>query len=63
MQIHWAAKRGDNVAIQRQLGRGVNVDAQDDEGKTPLMYAAEGRRAPHDAQQRDEILCLLEEAV
>ena len=45
MQIHWAARRGDNLAVDRQLRRGVNVDAKDDEGKTPLMYAAEGRRS------------------
>jgi ankyrin repeat protein len=45
MQIHLAAKRGDNRAIERFLRRGVHADATDNEGKTPLMYAAEGRRS------------------
>lgn len=45
MQIHWAAKRGDNAAIERQLRRGIAVDAADREGRTPLMFAIEGRRA------------------
>ncbi len=45
MQIHWAAKRGDNFAVERQLRRGVDVNAMDVEGKTPLMCAAEGQRA------------------
>lgn len=45
MQIHWAAKRGDNSAIERQLQRGISVDALDREGKTPLMWAVEFGRA------------------
>lgn len=40
MQIHYAARRGDVDAIRRQGGRGVNVDARDDAGETPLMYAS-----------------------
>lgn len=45
MQIHSAAKRGDNLAVERQLRRGIDVDARDGEGKTPLIRAAEGRKA------------------
>ena len=44
-QIHWAAKRGDHEAIQRHLRRGAEIDSGDRAGKTPLMYAAEGRLA------------------
>ncbi|MDB5337737.1 MAG: ankyrin [Planctomycetaceae bacterium] len=45
MQIHLAAKRGDNSAIERQLQRGVSVDVLDQEGKTPLMCAVESGHA------------------
>jgi ankyrin repeat protein len=43
MQIHLAAKRGDNSAIEHQLQQGVSVDVLDQEGKTPLMRAVESR--------------------
>ena len=45
MQIHFAAKRGDIKALQRQLARDINVDERDQEQKTPLMHAAEDCRA------------------
>ena len=45
MQIHWAAKRGDHKALNRHLRAGIPVNACDDEGQTPLMCAAESRRA------------------
>ena len=46
MQIHYAARRGDNAAIDRQLARGVPVDAYDPyDGTTALMSAAAGRPA------------------
>lgn len=44
-QLHWAARRGDTAEVLRQLARGVPVDARDDDGRTPLMEAAEGRLA------------------
>lgn len=44
-QLHWAARRGDTAEVLRQLARGVPVDARDNDGRTPLMEAAEGRLA------------------
>lgn len=41
MQLHWAAKRGDNSAIERQLQRGVNQEALDE----ALRLAAEAPKA------------------
>src|ERR687895_308528 len=48
LPIHWAARRGDHSAIERQMGRGIAVDAADEDGKTPLMHATEGRLASVD---------------
>lgn len=45
MQIHFAARRGDIRALQRQLDRDINVDERDQQQKTPLMHAAEDNRA------------------
>lgn len=47
MQIHRAAARGDREAVERQLARGVPVDARDDadDACTPLMRAAGDPRA------------------
>ena len=52
MQIHLAAKRGDNLVIERHLRRGVSVDAKDEDGKTPLDRALEAseRFSRHAAQ-------------
>ena len=43
-QIHWAAKRGDLQAVQRELGR-CKVDARDFDGETPLMCAVLDKRS------------------
>ena len=51
MQIHFAARRGDIIALQRQLTSGVNINENDRDGKTPLMHAAEDRRAHLDTLQ------------
>ncbi|MCC6729970.1 MAG: ankyrin repeat domain-containing protein [Chthonomonadales bacterium] len=47
MQIHQAAARGDREAVERQLARGVPVDAPDhaDDACTPLMCATRDPRA------------------
>jgi ankyrin repeat protein len=40
----YAAGMGDTEVVERLIKRGVNVNAHDDEGVTPLMLAAqEGR--------------------
>ena len=46
MQIHFAAKRGDIEAVQRQVSRRIPIDSRDEsDGKTPLMFAAESKHA------------------
>jgi ankyrin repeat protein len=50
MQIHYAAKHGDRAAVQRQLSRGVSIDARSEAsfgcgGKTPLMWAIQSPEA------------------
>ena len=42
LQLHWAARRGDEAAILRELNSGHDVNATDSEGLTPLMYATKG---------------------
>lgn len=39
--IHDAASKGDNAEIKRLLGKGVSVNAKDDNGRTPLHLAVE----------------------
>ncbi|MDE2643043.1 MAG: ankyrin repeat domain-containing protein [Verrucomicrobiota bacterium] len=38
--IHDAARNGDLAGVQAELDKGVDVNAKDDVGKTPLTYAA-----------------------
>jgi ankyrin repeat protein len=43
--LHNAARNGDLPAIQRYVAAGMSVDSRDDEGKTPLMRAADAKIA------------------
>jgi ankyrin repeat protein len=38
--IHHAARRGDATAVEAALGSGIDVDVRDDDGETPLHWAA-----------------------
>ena len=39
--IHDAAKQGDFFGAQLEFDKGVNLNARDDDGRTPLYYAAD----------------------
>ena len=38
--LHKACRKGDIEAVKQFLGKGADVSAKDDEGMTPLHYAA-----------------------
>jgi ankyrin repeat protein len=40
LRLHDAARTGDLDAVRRLLAEGVRLDAQDDDGRTPVMVAA-----------------------
>src|SRR6186997_905291 len=44
LRLHEAARDGDVAAIERLLGAGLPVDAQDADGRTPAMVATVARR-------------------
>lgn len=43
-ELHWYAQTGDIAAVRQLIEQGVDLDAFDELGKTPLHYAAENER-------------------
>jgi ankyrin repeat protein len=52
--LHWAARLGFSALVRVLLQNGALPNCEDDEGKTPLHHAAEGRGDPCTAAQ---LLC------
>ena len=38
LPIHWAAEKGDLAGVQAELDKGADVNARNEDGKTPLAY-------------------------
>jgi ankyrin repeat protein len=57
--LHGAANRGSNDIIQFLVDHGGNLDAQDNEGRTPLTWAGGVFLATHPAEQKPESMALI----
>ena len=38
--MHWAARKGQKEIVELLISNGANVNAQDEDGGTPLFYAS-----------------------